>query len=478
MGFFVRRDRGATDPILVLAAVAVSLVLLVGGSFAVGALRANADALNAKKDLVSIGVAEASWVGANGTYTGTLTDLADPAKNSVGFSVTSGTTPQLVVGTNCYGAVATSKSGVNFWVASTQQTPTNIGNPLPATAPTGWPAACAWFGTPVTAVGTVTTLAGSGTAGSSNGTGTAATFNQPYGITIGPGGNGYVADAASHQVRMVTPAGVATTVAGTGAIGLADGAGNAATFTSPAGITVDGGGNTYMYDYGRIRKITSTGTVSTLAGAAFGAAVEGDGATARFGQSNGMAVNSTGTKIYLAEGGNNRIRLITVTGGTIATSTIAGSTSSTPGHIDGGTSVSELNNPQGVVLSADGKTLYISDTTEVRALNLTTNTLSTLAGSATSGYADGTALGAAQFSKLVGITVTSDGSLYVRDNMYIRKIAAGQVTTVAGGGVSGTDGVGTAAGFGTFTSGLAADSSDILWATDTNKNKIRQITTK
>jgi hypothetical protein len=120
----------------------------------------------------------------------------------------------------------------------------------------------------ISSAGAVTTLAGTtGTSGFANGTGTAATFNLPAGIAT-DGTNLFVADSGNHLIRkVVISSGVVTTFAGTaGVAGSIDGTGNAAKFNTPTGLTMDNTGNLYVTDqmYSKIRKITSTGVVTTL----------------------------------------------------------------------------------------------------------------------------------------------------------------------------------------------------------------------
>ena len=163
----------------------------------------------------------------------------------------------------------------------------------------------------VTPSGDVTTLAGTlRTAGTANLTGTAAQFNAPKGVAVDAAGNVYVADTGNHAIRKITAAGVVSTFAGTiGTSGTANGTGTAARFNSPGSITIDGAGALYVADTGNhaIRKITSAGVVTTLAGGTAGAA-DGTGSTAKFQSPAGIAVDADGVNIYMADTGNHAIR--------------------------------------------------------------------------------------------------------------------------------------------------------------------------
>ncbi len=209
--------------------------------------------------------------------------------------------------------------------------------------------------------GVVTTLAGTaGTPGATNGTGTAALFNSPRGLGADSAGNIYVADTGNHVIRKVTQAGVVTTFAGTaGVSGSTDATGAAASFNGPRGVVVDSSGNVYVADTGNhvIRMITSAGVVSTLAGTAGSSgSANGTGAAARFNAPEGIARDSAGN-LYVADTGNQIIRQITPAG---VVTTIAG-TAGTVGTTNSTGAAARFNTPAGIAAEPTGFNIYVGD---------------------------------------------------------------------------------------------------------------------
>ena len=167
----------------------------------------------------------------------------------------------------------------------------------------------------ITSTAEVSTFAGTGAQGADDGAGAVATFNSVAGLAVDAAGNVFVADQYNHKIRKITPAGVVSTFAGSGAEAFADGQGIAASFNVPTGITIDGGGNLYVadqYNY-RIRKITPAGFVTTIAGNGTDGDANGLGQDASFSSPTGVAVDTKGN-LYVADGFNQSIRKISLLG--------------------------------------------------------------------------------------------------------------------------------------------------------------------
>ncbi|MBU6158485.1 MAG: putative Ig domain-containing protein [Bacteroidetes bacterium] len=267
----------------------------------------------------------------------------------------------------------------------------------------------------ITSAGVVTTLAGSGTYGYADGTGTAASFSYPSGVAVDGSGNVYVADQNNHRIRMVSATGIVTTLAGSGIAGFADGTGTAASFNSPTGLAVDGSGNVYVADVNnnRIRKITSAGVVTTLAGSGNAGFADGTGSAARFYYPIDVAVDGSGN-VYVADQSNNRIRKITAAG---VVTTLAGS--GIGGFADGTGTAASFNNPVGVAVDGSGF-VYVADSYNNRIRRISSaGVVTTLAGSGNYGYADGTGT-AASLNNPTGVAVDGTGNVYLADQSYSR----------------------------------------------------------
>lgn len=314
----------------------------------------------------------------------------------------------------------------------------------------------------------VSTLAGS-SSGFLNGTGTGARFDGPYGVCTDSGGNIYVGDLVNNKIRKITPAGVVTTFAGSSQ-GFADGTGTAARFDYPCGLACDASDNIYVADSFnfKIRKITPAGVVTTLAGSTIGFA-DGTGSAAKFNNPVGVAVDAAGN-VYVADDDDHRIRKITPSG---VVTTLAGGVS---GFADGNGSSAKFNNPNDVEVDVAGN-VYVADYANHKIRKITpSGNVTTFAGS-TIGYVDASGT-SAKFSGPSGIEIDGLGNIYVSDygNSKIRKItASGMVSTFAGSSPGYSDGAALSSQFnGVY--GLTHDSTNSIYVADFINNKIRKVT--
>lgn len=302
-----------------------------------------------------------------------------------------------------------------------------------------------------------TTLAGmKGESGSTDGIGSAARFGGPSGIVVDGSGIVYVADTGNFTVRKITSDGVVTTLAGKASFpGSADGTGGSARFDSPRGVAVDESGNVYVADTGNdtIRKIASGGVVTTLAGkAGIPGNADGGGSAARFSSPAGIAVDASGN-IYVADTGNHTIRKIS-SGGVV--STLAGSAGNY-GSVDGTGNAARFWGPEGIAADAIGN-VYVADTDNDTIRKITNEgTVTTLAGSN------------GQFYYPAGVATDGLGNVYVADteHCWIRKISnAGKVSTISPN-FTNANGEGES-----YPVGVAVDGSGNVFVAETGNNCI------
>ena len=297
-------------------------------------------------------------------------------------------------------------------------------------------------------------------------------FNSPSGVAVDAAGNIFVADYGNNLIRKIAPGGIVTTFAGSGNAGYIDGTGTLASFTQPTGIAIDASGNLFIADAGDnlIREISPAAAVTTIAGSDSTGSVNAAGTASSFFDPMGVAVDAH-DNIYVADAGNNMIRLISQ-GGNVTTFA---------GTLNTGTStvLSPFNNPTGVAVDAGGN-VFVANFLYSTIMKISPGgVVSTYAGIDTlKGSANGPAA-SATFYYPNSVAVDAAGNVYVSDgvNNLIRKISPdGTVSTLAGSGLAGSvDGTGTAASF-NYPAGLTVDAGGNVYVADSNNNLIRKIT--
>ena len=332
----------------------------------------------------------------------------------------------------------------------------------------------------------IVTVGGNGTAGftGDGGAATAAEMYQPTGVALDGSGNMYIVDMYNYRVRKISSAGVITTVAGNGTYGYSGDGGpaTAAELYLPVAVTLDHSGNLYIADEGnnRIRKVTPSGIISTVAGTGT-AGYSGDGGAATAAAINSpwaVAVDSTGNMI-IADRANNRLRRVNTSG---IITTIAGN--GTAGFAaDGSVATSSMIcTPEGVVLDASGN-IYFSDHGNNRIRKITSSgLLYTLAGNGTGGFSgDGGAATSAEIYSPCGVARDNDGNIYFADNgnNRVREIStSGYIFTIAGTGTAGYSGDGGMASTSEIYApyNIAADASGNIYICDAGNQRLREVT--
>jgi sugar lactone lactonase YvrE len=338
--------------------------------------------------------------------------------------------------------------------------------------------------------GTITTIAGTGVAGAAGdgGPATAAQLAVPLGLAFDGAGNLYVAASTTHRIRRIDTSGTISTVAGTGTAGSTGdgGAATAALLSSPSDVAFDAAGSLYIADRGnhRIRKVTAAGVISTFAGTgSIGFGGDGGAATAATIWTPYAVAVDSGGNVYIADNGNKRVRRVT-SAGTISTYAGTGQVAAASGSGGDGLpgTAAQLSSPLGTALDAAGN-LYVADTGNHRIRRIDTNGLiSTVAGTGTGGsVGDGGAATAAQLNAPQGVAFDAAGNLYIGDtlNNKVRKVTpAGVISTFAGTGVAGSTGDGGTASAARLSQprGVATDAAGNVYVADSANNKIRRVT--
>jgi uncharacterized protein (TIGR03437 family) len=326
--------------------------------------------------------------------------------------------------------------------------------------------------------GTVTRFAGNGTAGfaGDDSPATGAQLHNPMSVATDNVGNIYIADTGNSRVRKVSSQGVISTVAGNGRPLQATSEGATATETSVnvGSIVLDGAGNLFIADYffSTIHKVSPGGIITTVAGGGTGGIGDGGLATsATLQHPQGMAFDGNGN-LFIADSGNSRIRKLSTTSGIITTVAGNGDFGSAG---DGGQATSaELGTPGAVAVDNNG-TLYIADGYRVRKVS-STGVITTVAGTGafhgnqpTDNIGDGASATKAEINPY-GITVDTAGDLYIVDGGHarIRKVTSdGIITSVAGKGFNGYSGDGgIASSAGLAPSNITVDPAGNLYIAD------------
>lgn len=284
----------------------------------------------------------------------------------------------------------------------------------------------------VDTAGVISTVAGRGIQGYDGDGGPAleAMLKKPTGLAIDPEGSLYIADTDNQRVRQVTPDGMIRSIAGIGEAGFSGDGGLAerARLNTPRGVATDGRGNLYIADSlnHRVRKVDSTGVISTIAGNGEQGFSGDDGPAvkARLNEPDALALDREGN-LYIADRRNYRIRKLTPEGMIYS---VAGTGKPRYSQDGGPALTTALFNPTGLAVDEVGN-LYVSEYRADRVRKISSEgVVSTLAGNGSKGYGgDGGDPLAALLDSPLGVAVSASGSqVFIADslNHRIRKVAA------------------------------------------------------
>lgn len=325
---------------------------------------------------------------------------------------------------------------------------------------------------PATAYAMVSKLSGSGRSGAINGDANTSSFNSPQGLAADAQGNIYVADFNNNIIRKVSPDGTTITLAGDGTAGSTNGQGAKARFNRPAFLAIDVAGNVYVADTKnfQIRKITTAGQVSVLAGDGTEGYKNGPGDKARFSNLAALTIDKNGN-IYICDNGNHRIRKITQAG---EVSTVLGNGEDY--SKDGKGELAAIGYPSSITMDGQGN-FYVSD--GYRIIRKITSDFESRVFAGNSNYGNYDGVGTqASFGGINAMVCDITGTLYITDeyNTVIRKVTPdARVSTLAGSSSNSySNGIGPLAAF-QNPYGITSDNKGSLYVSEIKGNRIRKI---
>ncbi|RAU81966.1 NHL domain-containing protein [Pontibacter arcticus] len=324
---------------------------------------------------------------------------------------------------------------------------------------------------------------GGGGAGADGSPATGAAISPPYGVAVDASGNIYFAEYQAHKIRKISTDGIISTIAGTGVNGSTGDGGQAvnAQISGPIGITLDNSGNIYFAEYqsNKIRKISTSGIITTVAGNGT-AGFSGDGGPATSASLYypwSVAVDAAGN-LLITYYQNNRIRKVATNG---IISTFAGNGTAVSGGDGGPATSASFRNPTGISIGKSGA-IYISEFGGHRIRKISTNgVISTVAGTGTAGFSgDGGPATSAAIASPYNLAVDGEENIYIADfsNHRIRKVTmAGTISTIAGSGTAGYEGDGGPAVNAKLNSPLdvAVDRNGHVFIADYANRRIRKV---
>jgi uncharacterized protein (TIGR03437 family) len=332
--------------------------------------------------------------------------------------------------------------------------------------------------------GVIRTIAGNGLYRyfGDGGPATSAELNLPGSLTTDANGNLYIVDKGNYVIRKVTPAGVISTVAGTG---LRDypydlPPQQLREFFEPYDLAVDAGGNLYVSSFpNRIVKVTPDGLMTTIAGSFLGAlpsapSPDGTRAVNAVFAASGMTLDARGN-LYFANAAHNTVHKIDTAG---FFTTVAGIGFSGFSGDSGPARLASLASPTDVAVDGAGN-LYIADSFNDRVRKVSPGgTITTFAGGGSNAFLENVPATTVRLPRPLTLTVDTAGNVYVTTVLSVRKITpAGMITTAAGSGSSGFSGDGGLATEAQMQvpGGVATDAAGNLYLSDTDNNRVRKV---